>query len=77
MHSSLVWNIGIFVAEVGFGSGGVAICCSGMIALINLASISLYCFSPNPVVIYSEPNVEEGVVKTLDGSRFLSLCRLD
>ncbi len=22
-------------------------------------------------------NLEEGVVKTLDGSRFLSLCRLD
>ena len=26
--SSFIWNIGILVAEVGFGGGGVAICCN-------------------------------------------------
>ncbi len=46
--SSFVWNIGIFVAEVGFGGGGVAICCNCIIASISPASISRYCFSPNP-----------------------------
>ncbi len=78
---SFVWNIGIVVAEVGFSGGGVASCFSWIIASMSPASISLYCFSPNPddmpIVIDSKSDVKKCIVQTLYSSGFLSVSFVD